>query len=158
MTLPPWVIETRVFSSLNHVPHVGFLSRSCPVSWLLISRLMSAPLFRKTFFLLKAASPYHFWMALHRGLYSIPNTHPAYVNPISGHHKAVVFMSNRQVCIIRKKPVVKCISSAWEMCLVLAWCCLSLSLFARIPALTHLWCRGNCADNQKWPVGSLAMS
>lgn len=129
----PGVTETRLWclescsphrSSQRELPCLVIADKQADVSFSVL----------QAFFFFKAAGYIIFWMALHRVLYSIPHTHPAYANPISAHHKAVVFASNRQACIIHKKPAVQYISSAWETCFLLGHRCVWVSLFATCDA------------------------
>lgn len=121
----PRFTEPRDFDARNHVfPH-SFSRRELP-HFLVTDKQVdpSFSVFPGSFLFFFNSLGVSFWMVLHWVLYGISNTHPAYVNPISGHHKAVVFMSNRQACIIHEKPVVKCTSSGWQICCILGLPCL----------------------------------
>lgn len=62
-------------------------------------------------------------------------------------------MSNRQACIIHKKPLSSALLQAGKF--VAVWecdICAFLSLLTRSLSLTHRWCWWNGADNPMWSV------
>lgn len=110
----PGVTETSLWF-LESCSPLRFSQRVLPFSWLPINRLMSASLFCKTLFHLKAAWPYHFWMALHHVLYSVSNTHRLMLIPSQLTIQQLFSCLIGRLAQSTRSLLSACISSAWEI-------------------------------------------